>query len=303
MFQVYSTAGTRVGSSEQHVITAITILSSCPSGNWSQKPIEIGSKTTGGSTAAASGSHSRKEDAAWEVNRACVWAPQHVQHSAGLTKMFTVSDIWRQLGNNLSPEYNRRELQSHVFGHRSFPVCMFQISDRVWSLVQSGVRAERVHRPVYSAEVKDATEMSGSVQHVRPCFQSACSFFSGWCCPWRTTLAFLKQSQSSSSIQETLLLTSSLWREWVRLSVESLNTFGSVKFTSHRISQHATPMLKKMELFIQRNIIYTIYTKGLLCISSLLLFISIEILHVHVPVNTGLQDGLKHDPPFWSSVC
>lgn len=53
-----------------------------------------------------------------------------------------------------------------------------------------------------------------------------------------------------------------------------------------------------MELFIQRNIIYTIYTKGLLCISSLLLFISIEILHVHAPINTGLQDGLKHDPCF-----
>lgn len=179
---------------------------------------------------------------------------------------------------------------------RSFPVCMFQISDRVWSLVQSGVRAERVHRPVYSAEVKDATETAGSVQRVRPCFQSAYSFFSGWCCPWRTTHAFLKQSQSSSSIQESLLLTPSLWREWVRLSVESLNTFRSVKFTSHRISQHATPTLKKMELFIQRNIIYTIYTKGLLCISSLLLFISIEILHVHASVNTGLQDGLKHDP-------
>lgn len=65
-----------------------------------------------------------------------------------------------------------------------------------------------------------------------------------------------------------------------------------VKFRSHQISQHLRPILKKMELFIQRTIIYTIYTKELLCISSFTTcFVSIERLHVHASVNTSLEEN------------
>ncbi len=48
----------------------IIILCSSPSGNWSQKPAQVSGKTKRGSTAAASGSHSREEDATREVNSA-----------------------------------------------------------------------------------------------------------------------------------------------------------------------------------------------------------------------------------------
>lgn len=77
LLRVYYIVCASVGSWEQHIITAIIILSSCHSGNWSQKPVEVGGKAKGGSTAAASGSHSREEDATREVNS--VWVDSIMQ--------------------------------------------------------------------------------------------------------------------------------------------------------------------------------------------------------------------------------
>lgn len=47
---------------------------------------------------------------------------------------------------------------------------------------------------------------------------------------------------------------------------------GSQSSSIIRKRPHLTPTAEKMELFIQKNIIYTIYTEDVLCISSFTTF-------------------------------
>lgn len=59
------------------------------------------------------------------------------------------------------------DCSSYLLTEKLCHVCVFQVPNRVRGLVQSGGGAERIHRPVHPAEVKDVTECA------QPCFQSA----------------------------------------------------------------------------------------------------------------------------------
>lgn len=150
------------------------------------------------------------------------------------------------------------------------PVCCFllslsQISYRVRSFVQSGVRAERVHRPVYSPEVRTPeTKRPATFLSAYPIFRELlrCSSFSE-AVPklWRHGRLLLRRA-----VCELTACCFPLWTAAV--CIYSAASHGHLCW--HQVSRHVTPTLTTMELFIQREPIYTIYT--LVCISSFITF-------------------------------
>lgn len=106
---------------------------------------------------------------------------------------------------------------------------------------------------------------------------------------------FLKQSQSSNFILEHLLFTPSFWCECVRQPVVTLNIFDAWN-SVHTKSVNISDQRWKRRSYLYKEILFILFIlKNYSVHLVLLLFVSIEILHVHASVNMVLQDRKRVD--------
>lgn len=139
-------------------------------------------------------------------------------------------------------------------------VSLFQISYRVRSAFQSGVWAERVYRPVYSAEVRT---------RLLRCFLSACPVFSGWKLSEKMTLLqrfseMIPKLQSTHlqrlfhlNIGQQLSCSTPVRRD--DLHCRQLEYTWNIKFSSPKVSASQTNIKQDKSLYINEYYLCYLY--------------------------------------------
>ena len=165
-------------------------------------------------------------------------------------------------------------------------VSLFQISHRVWGLVQSGVRAERVYRPVYSAEVRTWLRQQTIHHFCTTVFPECLSLFL-WAmltsenCSAATV--FLKQSQklehhlttSPPPLSTLFLVCVCVYQQVWGVSVVSLNICGTLSSVHTKRLNIADQYWRKLSYLYKWILFILFILKNNSVYLVLLLFVSI----------------------------